>query len=154
MVVASGCVAPAGRPRGEPPPRLDRAAAAADLFTAHNAVRARHGRAPLAPSEALSRAAQEHADDMAARSWMSHRGGDGASPFTRITRAGYAYAKAGENVAAGQPNVEAVMRSWLLSPGHRRNVLGGYSEIGTACAIDTAGTPYWCVTFGTPASQE
>ncbi len=85
---------------------------------------------------------------------MSHRGGDGSSPFTRVTRAGYAYSRAGENVAAGQTSVDAVMRSWLLSPGHRLNILGRYSEIGTGCAIDTSGTAYWCVTFGTPADQK
>ncbi len=91
---------------------------------------------------------------MAARSWMSHRGGDGSSPFTRIKRAGYDYEKAGENVAAGQTTVDEVMRSWLLSPGHRLNVLGRYSEIGMGYAIDKTGTPYWCVTFGTPAGPK
>jgi uncharacterized protein YkwD len=67
-----------------------------------------------------------------------------------MARAGYAYQRAGENVACGQRSVAEVMSGWMRSPGHRKNILGKYTEIGAACAIDTAGTPYWCVTFGTP----
>src|SRR5437899_568998 len=70
--------------------------------------------------------------------------------FPRMARAGYRYERAGENVARGQRTLDAVMTAWLTSPGHRRNLLGEYSEIGAAYATDEAGIPYWCVTFGTP----
>ena len=37
---------------------------------------------------------------------MSHRGGDGSSPFRRMAAQGYAFRRAGENVAAGYTSVE------------------------------------------------
>jgi uncharacterized protein YkwD len=98
----------------------------------------------------LNSVAEQHARDMARRGRMSHRGSDFSSPFDRMERAGYRFLNAAENVAAGQTTPEHVMRSWMMSPGHRRNILGKASQIGTACAIGSTGTFFWCVTFGTP----
>jgi uncharacterized protein YkwD len=81
---------------------------------------------------------------------MAHRGSNGSSPFVRMKDSGYRFTSAAENVAMGQATVEEVMADWLRSPGHRRNILGRFSEIGVACATDAGGTPYWCVTFGSP----
>lgn len=152
----AGCVAAAPRPRAgdEPPSPDDPAATIAALVESHNLERTTSGRRPLAVNEALTAAAQAHADDMAARRRMSHRGSDGSSPFRRMGRAGYRYERAGENVAAGQRSVAEVMRAWMNSPGHRRNVLGKFTEIGAGRATDERGTPYWCVTFGTPAPRD
>jgi uncharacterized protein YkwD len=104
----------------------------------------------MSPSGPLDAAARSHAQDMARRHWMSHRGSDLSSPFRRMTNQGYEFRRAGENVAAGYSSVDAVMKGWMLSPGHRHNILGKFSQIGTACAIASDGTPYWCVTFGDP----
>ena len=128
--------------------------AVAELVTAHNRVRAAHRRGPLAVSVALEAAAREHARDMARHRWMSHRGSDLSSPFRRMRAHGYAFRRAGENVAAGYATVDAVMRGWMFSPGHRANILGKFTEIGAACATDTNGTRYWCVTFGEPESPD
>ena len=84
---------------------------------------------------------------------MSHRGSDGSSPFRRMASAGYRFERAGENVAAGQATLDALMGDWMGSPGHRRNILGKFTEIGAAYATDGSGTPYWCVTFGTPIRE-
>jgi uncharacterized protein YkwD len=151
----AGCAAPPTRPgrasAGPGPVRLEPSEAQAALVEAHNRPRLRAGLPPLAVNDALSLAAQRHADEMAARRRMAHRGVDGSSPFRRMRQAGYAYSRAGENVAAGQATVAEVMAGWMASPGHRRNILGKFTEVGTGYAIDAAGTPYWCVTFGTPA---
>lgn len=128
----------------------DPAESNAELVEAHNRARAKAGLPPLAVNDRLSQAARRHADDMAGRRRMSHRGGDGSTPFRRIESAGYPFERAGENVAHGQSTVEAVMAGWMASPGHRRNVLGRYHEIGAACATDEGGSIYWCVTFGSP----
>jgi uncharacterized protein YkwD len=149
-----GCAAPTRRGgvagSGEPRPTLDHEQAAAALVEAHNLVRSERRLPPLTVSGALQAAASTHARDMARRHWMSHRGGDFSSPFRRIRTQGYAFRRAGENVAAGYPSVDSVMKGWMRSPGHRGNILGRYSEIGAACAIASDGTPYWCVTFGVP----
>jgi uncharacterized protein YkwD len=157
--LAAGCVAYAPRPRPGPVPPVERAGALDStevteaLARAHNRERTRAGRPPLVVSEALTAAARRHADDMAARRRMSHRGSDGSSPFRRMEREGYVFERAAENVAAGQRSTAEVMAAWMASPGHRRNVLGKYDELGAACATDEAGTPYWCVTFGTAAPR-
>ena len=122
----------------------------AELVDAHNRVRAARHLAPLTVNGSLGAAARVHARDMARRRWMSHRGGDLSSPFQRIVAQGYAFRRAGENVAAGYSTVDGVMNGWMRSPGHRRNILGRFSEIGAACAIASDGTTYWCVTFGDP----
>jgi uncharacterized protein YkwD len=46
-----------------------------------------------------------------------------------------------------------LMKGWMESPHHKRNILGSYSQIGVACAIDVDGKRYWCVTFGLPARR-
>lgn len=123
------------------------------VLDAHNAERSRRRLPALGLDPELSIAAQGHADDMARRGKMAHRGGDGSSPFDRIRRVGYSFQGAGENVAYGFDRVDSVMAGWMRSPGHRRNILGGYSEIGVGRAIAQAGASYWCVTFGTPSAR-
>jgi uncharacterized protein YkwD len=45
------------------------------------------------------------------------------------------------------------MKAWMDSPGHKKNVLGEFSEIGAACAVGEDGATYWCVTFGLPKGR-
>jgi uncharacterized protein YkwD len=120
------------------------------LVQAHNARRAKAGLPPLFPNALLEASATGHARDMADRGRMAHRGSDGSSPFDRMDRQGYRYRAAAENVAYGFDDVDSVMAGWMRSPGHRRNILGQYSEIGVARVIAKDGSSYWCVTFGTP----
>jgi uncharacterized protein YkwD len=131
--------------------RPDPVALASELVPAYNPVRIRAGLGPLEVNEPLVAAARRHAGDMAARHRMAHRGSDGSSPLRRTARSGYRLTRAAENVAAGQVTTREVLSDWMASPGHRRNILGPYTEIGTGYATDASGTPYWCVTFGTPA---
>lgn len=127
---------------------------AAALLAAHNRERAARGYDPLSVSPRLQRAAQDHANHMATVGRMAHSGiGDG-SPFDRFKAAGYAFRKAGENVAWNQGDVAEVMAAWMHSPGHRWNVLGDYTEYGGAVARGKNGDPYWCTVFGTPSDPE
>jgi uncharacterized protein YkwD len=158
---AASCVAPRSQP--EPPPRpgprgervapLDPSELVEQVVEAHNARRAKAGLSPLVVNPELKAAAMEHARDMAERRKMSHKGGDGSSPFERMKRQGYTFRAAAENVAYGFDDVESVMLGWLRSPGHRRNILGNFSEIGVGRAIARDGVSYWCVTFGTPSGR-
>ncbi len=120
------------------------------LVDAHNAERARRRLRPLVPNPLLDAAARGQAEDMARRHRMGHKGSDGSSPFDRISRQGYRFRSAGENVAYGFDEVEPVMGGWMRSPGHKRNILGDYAEIGVGRAVDSGGSAYWSVTFGTP----
>jgi uncharacterized protein YkwD len=124
---------------------------AADLVALHNKVRAEAKLPSLKVSKKLQAAALEHARDMADHEKMSHTGSDGSTPSSRITAHGYRMKRSGENIAFGPRRVEDVMKGWLKSPPHKRNILGNFSEIGAACASDADGTVYWSVSFGLPA---
>lgn len=108
---------------------------------------------PLARSALLDRVAIAHAEDMAARGRMEHAGSDGSTPAERATRAGYAWTRIAENVAAGQATAEQAVTSWLKSSGHCANLMdAAYTETGTGFAAAGAGGPYWVQVFGTPAN--
>ncbi len=124
-----------------------------ELVEAHNTIRTEAKLKKLTLNSKLTAAAQAHAEDMAARRKMTHTGGDGSSSSERIKARGYRYFRTGENVAAGQFSVEQLMKGWMDSPAHKRNILGGFSEIGVGCAVDEDGKRYWCVTFGLPSAH-
>ncbi|MFJ5136543.1 CAP domain-containing protein [Streptomyces sp. NPDC088707] len=112
-----------------------------------NAERAKAGCGPLSANATLTRAAQGHSDDMAARDFFDHTNPDGAGPGERVTAAGYPWSTYGENIAMGQSSPEQVMESWMNSPGHRANILNcDFKEIGVG--IHSQGGPYWTQVFG------
>ena len=120
------------------------------LLDAHNRERAEAELPPLAVSPALTAAAGLHAGEMVALGEITHEGPEGSTPADRIRSQGYPYRRVGENVAAGQKTVEAVMGSWMNSEGHRENILGDFREMGAARVNDDEGLPYWCVVFASP----
>jgi uncharacterized protein YkwD len=108
---------------------------------------------PLAWNTALTQAALVHSDDMVAGNFFSHTGSDGSSAGARAAAAGYSAATWGENIAAGQPTVAAVMQAWMASPGHCANILrASYRDIGLACVAGTGNNrygTYWTMVLGT-----
>ncbi len=109
---------------------------------------------PLKLSALLSRVALEHSKDMAEHDLFDHTGSDGRSPGDRMTRAGYKWRIAGENIAGGETTAEAVVEGWLNSPHHCENIMGPrFTEMGVAYYYDphSADGIYWTQVFGTPA---
>ncbi len=108
--------------------------------------------APLAWNTALAQAALVHSDDMVAGDFFSHTGSDGSSAGARASAAGYSAGTWGENIAAGQRTVAAVMQSWMASPGHCANILrASYRDIGLACVAGTGDSrygTYWTMVLG------
>ena len=139
--------------RNQPAAEFDPAAACDEVVRAHNRLRAEAKLPPLAISTKLTAAAERHAKDMAAMGKMTHKGSDGSSSIHRIVAKGYKYRRAGENIAAGSFTVDGLMKGWMESPHHKRNILGSFSQIGVACATGENGKRYWCVTFGLPARR-
>jgi uncharacterized protein YkwD len=136
-----------------PQPESDPAAVRAELIEEHNRARAEADLGPLTSNPKLQAAAQAHAEDMAATGKMSHTGSNGSSIKDRVEATGYSYQTIGENVAEGQRTPQEAIEAWMKSPGHRKNVLGNYSEIGVAYAADQDGRIYWCADFGQPWSK-
>jgi len=70
---------------------------------------------------------------MAKNNFMGHHGSDGSEAGDRVRRAGYVWRTVGENVAAGQPDAETVVKAWLDSPGHCENIMSpNFSEMGVS----------------------
>ncbi|MEU9123141.1 CAP domain-containing protein [Streptomyces sp. NPDC048506] len=112
-----------------------------------NSERSKVGCSPLTLNAKLTKAAQDHSNDMAAHRNMSHTGSDGSDPGNRITRAGYNWSAYGENVAYGYSTPDSVMKGWMSSPGHKRNILDcSFKEIGVGLAQPG---DYWTQDFGT-----
>lgn len=153
-----------GKPAEKPKrPAVDPATIAVEtdlpeLIAAHNRERAgakERGEvekelATLEADPLLTEAAAIHARDMAAHSHMAHEGSDGSAPADRVKRVGYKFQGTGENVAMGYPTVAQVMEGWMGSAGHRKNILGDFTQIGVARAEAADGTLYWAAEFGRP----
>ncbi len=77
-------------------------------------------------NDQLGQAAFAHSEDMKAKSYFSHDGGDGSKVSDRVTSKGYTWAAVGENIASGQSTEHEVMNSWLKSEGHCKNIMSNY----------------------------
>ena len=102
---------------------------------------------PLVVHGALTCAARVHAQDMVDRGYFDHTGQDGSSPWDRMERAGYSWRNAGENIAQGYPDPEAVMQGWMDSDGHCSNIMNpSLRELGVGYV---GGSNMWVQVFGT-----
>jgi len=111
---------------------------------------------PLAASATLEQVAEAHVLDMAQRSYFDHTGADGSSPTARVTRGGYDWRIAGENLALGRMTAREAVVGWLASPGHCANIMDPrFTETGVALAPgrERDGPTYWAQTFAAPRSR-
>jgi uncharacterized protein YkwD len=116
-----------------------------------NAERQKAGLAPLSLSPALEDAAQSYSEVLASSGCFDHTCGPVPDFADRDSQAGYTdWTDIGENIAAGYPTPEAVVASWMASPGHRANILSPqFTEIGVGMTAGGGvyGT-YWTQEFG------
>ncbi|MFB0629327.1 CAP domain-containing protein [Streptomyces sp. AB3(2024)] len=107
---------------------------ASEILSLVNAERAKEGCEPLKEDARLMRAAQAHADDMAANHLTAHTGSDGSSDLQRMERAGYSPAgPSSENVSGpGHHSSKSHVDGWMASSrGHRAAILNcTYKETG------------------------
>lgn len=102
---------------------------------------------PLLVDERLRRSARAHSTDMADRGYFSHVAPDGRDPVNRMRDCGHP-CPAAENIARGQEDPPAVMRVWMNSPLHRRNILRPQvRSIGVGMHRGHGG-PWWTQHFG------
>lgn len=111
--------------------------------------------APLAENPILTAAAQQKANDMAAKGYFSHTSPEGLTPWHWFQKVGYAYTYAGENLAVNFSDSNDVTNAWMRSPDHRANILNpNYTQIGIATApgnYQGAPTVFVVQLFGRPA---
>lgn len=109
------------------------------LLDLTNTSRIRNGLPPLAINEKLRNAARMKSEDMVTRRYFSHYAPDGTTPWSWITKAGYKYTYAGENLAIRFNNSYAIEKAWLNSPTHRENILNpNYHDTGLLVVNDTS----------------
>lgn len=128
-----------------PPPAATGGTAQDQVVSLVNSFRADAGCGPVKADDRLAAAAQGHAEDMSKRDYFSHESLDGRTFDQRIRDAGYPSPGA-ENIARGARTAEDVMRMWMDSDGHRRNILNcDLNAIGVG--LDRDGF-YWVQNFG------
>ena len=80
-----------------------------------------------------------------AKKSFSHTRPNGTTCFTALKEAGISYAKAGENLAGKIKTPKKVVKAWMDSPGHRKNIMDpAFSQIGVGY-IESGS--YWCQFF-------
>ncbi|WP_183325728.1 CAP domain-containing protein [Halomonas cerina] len=88
---------------------------------------------PLTWNCTLEEAAEAHSQDMAENDYFSHTGPDGVGIQQRVSSRGYVWRAVGENIAAGQASIAAVVEGWLESPSHCGNIMNdAFTEMGMA----------------------
>lgn len=101
------------------------------VYELTNKERQARGLPPLQLSRRLVESARRQA------SWMAKTG------VFRHGNSGYA-----ENIAMGQPNGLSVVRDWMNSSGHKRNMMNrSYGAIGIGAYRGANGQLYWCQQF-------
>jgi uncharacterized protein YkwD len=96
-------------------------------------------------------AARKHSKDMGKNNFFSHTGSNGSTFAQRITKSGYTWTAAGENIAAGQTTAAAVVNAWMSSTGHCNNIMSSkYKHIGVGYYYNVNATydHYWTQDFG------
>ncbi|MEV5558360.1 CAP domain-containing protein [Nonomuraea wenchangensis] len=113
-----------------------------------NAERAKGGCGALTHDSRLRRAAYEHSADMAKNDYFEHDSQDGRDVGDRIRATGFTASAWAENIAMGQRTAAEVVKGWMNSDGHRRNIMNcAYTHIGVGAAKDGQGRLYWTQDF-------
>lgn len=87
----------------------------------------------LSENEALMKAAQAKADDMAKNGYFAHTSPSGVTPWYWVKQSGYGYRLAGENLAIRFTNAESQEKAWMESVKHKENILNPkYRDTGVA----------------------
>jgi len=124
-----------------------------------NVERANAGLTPLTLDIRLQAAARFMSNDMAAVCLanplcnipIDHKSSDGREFWKRILDEGYDYTYAGENIAGGFTTPDSIVAGWMISQGHRDNILSeniehlgvGYTYLDTLSVYDH----FWTVDF-------
>lgn len=114
-----------------------------------NQQRRARGCGALRANSLLRSAARGHTMRMALKDTMSHQLPGEAYFSVRITSAGYRnWRLVAENVARGFSGPSTVVRAWMASPAHRRNILNcKLRDIGVGVVLKD-GQLWWTQNFG------
>jgi uncharacterized protein YkwD len=110
--------------------------------------RAAHGRVAFRHSPKLARIARRYARRMRDEDFFGHTSPDGRTRQERFAAAGYDHRNA-ENLAFGWETPRIVVRKWMQSGIHHRNILSRrWRFVGVGVAIGSSRERLYTVTFG------
>lgn len=121
-----------------------------EVFDLVNSIRSQYGLEHLTWNSDLARAARLHCEDMILHNYFAHESPEGYTPFDLMRELGIRYSAAAENIAAGQPDPESVVKSWMSSEEHKENILNpDLKEVGIAFVRGGFYGIYWAQEFAT-----
>jgi len=131
------------------------AAKVTEAINAINAYRTANSLPPYNAKEALTKAAQSHAADMACNNLTGHIGSDGSTPGSRTAKNGYVAAYSAENVYFSNPPVtgQGAVNWWKNDTSDIRHNLNMISDTFIDAGVGYAffnNTGYYVVVFATP----
>jgi len=98
-----------------------------------NTERASSSLGLLQENTVLDKAAQDKLNDMFTNNYWDHVSPAGTQPWHFFEINNYKYTYAGENLAKGYVDSNSVVKAWMASPSHKKNILNtNYSDIGVA----------------------
>ena len=118
-----------------------------------NEYRQQHGLSKLQMDNHIVAQAKKHSMEMANHSVpFGHKGFSQRIVTLRsqIKNAG----AGGENVAFNYKTARQVVSNWVLSPGHKRNIVGHYNLTGIGVARDKQGRIYYTQIFILKSKQQ
>lgn len=122
-----------------------------------NQQRSANGLPALDWNAALANSAWLKATDICANGYWAHTAPDGTTGWQLMSRSGYNYTVAGENLAKGFTDDVDVVAGWMASAGHRANILDQrYMDIGVgsaSCMFEGAETTIVVAHYGKAASS-
>jgi uncharacterized protein YkwD len=155
-LITGSCAVPVVPPAPSPTPAPAAAsgrvgATEARIFNLINAERRRQGLPALEYSRQLDEMARIQAQSMARFHKMAHvlPQSDLPTLTDRARHVGYPFGRLAENVAHDYPDAGSVVQGWMISKGHRANILNSeVVETGIGIARSSSGGIYYCQVFG------
>lgn len=114
-----------------------------------NQERIKNGFVPLELDERLVIAAREKSKDLLENDYFAHNSLKLGTPKEMVEKKGIIFYKlGGENIAKGKGDIESIVKAWLKSDGHRKNImLKEYKKTGVGISKDLNGTTYCTQVF-------
>jgi uncharacterized protein YkwD len=100
------------------------------ILEAVNGYRSTKHLQPLKLNSKLNKSSQAKAHDLVINQYWSHIAPDGTTPWDFMTKAGYDYKTAGENLAKCYGSADAVVDAWIASPTHEAVLVADYDDVG------------------------
>lgn len=114
------------------------------MFSGTNVFLKQQGKSNLGASKHLDKVAQNWANHMAKNKDYRHN----PNFATQIWATPGWVGSVAENIAAGQNDGTAAVKSWVNSAGHRKNILSDVNRVGLGVAKDRAGKFYYVQVLG------